>query len=45
MQGRSLCFQLIRDGVVVMIVYVGDITVVGESEACDFLSTCLLEEF
>ena len=40
-------FRLIRDGVVVMIacVYVDDITVAGESEACDFLSTCLLEEF
>ena len=24
---------------------VDDITVAGESEACDFLSTCLLEEF
>ena len=48
MQGRSLCFRLIRDGVVVMIfcVHVDDITVVaGESEACDFLRTCLLEEF
>ena len=40
-------FRLIRDGVVVMIVcvYVDGITVAGESEACDFLSTCLLEEF
>ena len=40
-------FRLIRDGVVVMIVcvHVDDITVAGESEACDFLSTCLLEEF
>ena len=40
-------FRLIRDGVVVRIVcvHVDDITVAGESEACDFLSTCLLEEF
>ena len=40
-------FRLIRDGVVVMIVcvHVDDITVAGESEACDFLSTYLLEEF
>ena len=40
-------FQLIKDGVVVMIVcvHVDGITVAGESEACDFLSTCLLEEF
>ena len=40
-------FRLIRDGVLVMIVcvHVDDITVAGESEACDFLSTCLLEEF
>ena len=40
-------FRLIRDGVVVMIVcvHVDDITVAGESEACAFLSTCLLEEF
>ena len=40
-------FRLIRDGVVVMIVcvHVDDITVAGESEACDFLSTCRLEEF
>ena len=40
-------FRLIRDGVVVMIacVHVDDITVAGESEACDFLSTCVLEEF
>ena len=42
-------FRLIRDGVVVMIVcvHVDDITgcVAGESEACDFLSTCLREEF
>ena len=40
-------FRLIRDGVVVMIVcvHVDDITVAGESEACVFLSTCLLEEF
>ena len=40
-------FRLIRDGVVVMIVcaHVNGITVAGESEACDFLSTCLLEEF
>ena len=40
-------FRLIRDGVVVIIVCVHAdyITVVGESEACDFLSTCLLEEF
>ena len=47
MQGRSLCLGLIRDGVVVMIVsvHVDDITVAGESEACDFLSTCLLKEF
>ena len=47
MQGRSFVFRLIKDGVVVMIVcvHVDDITVAGESEACDFLSTCLLEEF
>ena len=41
-------FRLIRDAVVVMIVcvHVDDIiTVAGESEACDFLSTCLLREF
>ena len=40
-------FRLIRDGVVGMIVcvHVDDITVTGEFEACDFLSTCLLEEF
>ena len=40
-------FRLVRDGVVVMIVcvHVDDITVAGESEACDFLSTCLLEKF
>ena len=40
-------FRLIRDGVVVMIVcvHVDGITVAGESEACGFLSTCLLEEF
>ena len=40
-------FRLIRDCVVVMIVFVqvDDISVAGESEACDFLSTCLLEEF
>ena len=40
-------FRLIRDRVVVMIVcvHVDDITVAGESEACDFMSTCLLEEF
>ena len=40
-------FRLIRDGVVVMVVcvHVDDITVAGESEACHFLSTCLLEEF
>ena len=40
-------FRLIRDDVVVMIVcvHVNDITVAGESQACDFLSTCLLEEF
>ena len=40
-------FRLIRDGVVVMIVrvHVDDIAVAGESEAFDFLSTCLLEEF
>ena len=39
--------RLIRNGVVVMIVcvHVDDATVAGESEACDFLSTCLLEEF
>ena len=39
-------FRLIRDGVVVMIacVHVDDITVAGESEACGFFSTCLLEE-
>ena len=43
----SLCFQLIRDGVVVMTVcvHVDDITVAVESEACGFLSTCPLEEF
>ena len=40
-------FRLIRDGVVVMIIYVhvDDITVRGESEACYFLCTCLIEEF
>ena len=40
-------FRLIRDGVVVMIVcvHVDDITVAGEFEALDFLSTCLFEEF
>ena len=41
-------FRLIRDAVVVMIVcvHVDDIiTVAGESEACDFLSTCLVREF
>ena len=40
-------FRLIRDGVVVMIVcvHVDDITIAGESEACGFVSTCLLEEF
>ena len=40
-------FRLISDDVVVMIVcvYVDDITVAGESVVCDFLSTCLLEEF
>ena len=41
-------FRLIRDdGVIAMIVcvHVDDITVAGESEARDFLSTCLLEEF
>ena len=40
-------FRLIRNGVVVMIVCVhaDDITATRESEACDFLSTCLLEEF
>ena len=40
-------FRLIRDDVVVMIVcvHVDGITVGGESEACDFLRTCLLEEF
>ena len=39
--------QLIRDGVVVMVVcvYVDGITVAEESETCDFLSTCLFEEF
>ena len=40
-------FRLVRDGVIVTIgcVHVDDITVAGESEACDFLSTYLLEEF
>ena len=42
-------FRLIRDGVVpvvmIICVNVDDITVAGESEACDFLSTCILEEF
>ena len=40
-------FRLIRGGVVVLIVciHVDDITVAGESEACDFLSACLLEKF
>ena len=41
-------FRLVRDGVIVIMivcVHVGDITVAGESKACDFLSTCLLEEF
>ena len=47
MQGRSYGFRLIRYNVVVMIVCVrvDDITVAGESEECDFLSTCLLEKF
>ena len=48
MQGRSTyVFRLIRDGVIVMIVSVrvDGITVAGESEECDFLRTCLLEEF
>ena len=40
-------FRLIRDGVVVMIicVHVDNITAAGESEACDFRSTSLLEKF
>ena len=40
-------FRLIRDGVVVMVVcvHMNNITAVGESETCDFLSTCLLEKF
>ena len=40
-------FRLIRDGVVVIIVcvHVDDITAAGESKACDFLRTCLLEVF
>ena len=29
----------------IVCVHVDDIAVAGESEACDFLSTCLLEEF
>ena len=39
-------FRLIRDGVVVMIVcvHVDDIILAGESEACDFQSTSLLEK-
>ena len=43
----SCVFRLIRNGVVVMIVcvHVDDMTVAGESEACDFLSTYLFEEF
>ena len=38
---------MFREGIVVMIVcvHVDDITVAGESGACGFLSTCLLEEF
>ena len=31
--------------VMIVCVYIDDITVAGESEACDFLSTCLLEKF
>ena len=40
-------FRLVGDGVVVMVVcvHVDDIPVAGESNACNFLSTCLLEEF
>ena len=40
-------FRLLRNGVVVRIVcvYVDNITFAGESEACDFLITCLLQEF
>ena len=40
-------FRLIKDGVVFMIVcvHVDGITVAEESKACDFLSTCFLEEF
>ena len=40
-------FRLIRDDVVVLIVcvHVDDITVAGVPDACDFLSTSLLEEF
>ena len=40
-------FRLVKDGVVFMIVcvHVDGITVAGESKACDFLSTCFLEEF
>ena len=48
MQGRSTyVFRLIRDGIVVMIIYVhvDGISVAGESEASAFLSTYLLEEF
>ena len=29
----------------IVCVHVDDINVAGESEACDFLSTCLFEEF
>ena len=43
----SCVFRLIRDCVIVMIVcvHVNGITVAEESEAWDFPSTCLLEEF
>lgn len=44
----DLCvFQLIRESAVVMVVcvHVDGITLTGEPVACDFQSTCLLEEF
>ena len=37
--------RLIRDVVMNVCVNVDDVSVAGESEACDFLSTCLLQEF
>ena len=38
-------FRLIRDGVVVMIMFMWMTLLLQESLRCDFLSTCLLEEF